>query len=285
MSEAWSVSVASKSGSFSPTPGGRCIFLREFRWTYSSLSTLQKTIPWVLYCTLGIPGIPVNTLCIFVEVVKLLWTNIWMKLRFPKYQYKFKMWRCSKLSSSRSIHVALGGMSPGWSNSNSWLWDGWLLKANLSWDRAVALQQDTNLLPRMYCCLKGKRAEKSLIQFPPLHVVWLKSPHLLVFCRGSGNSSNSSSFVAGQIPFRLLGLLRLCWKVTLQSAVLDPTEDQRYVLNYTIESFSAKDDRTGILYPQQQEYRTLHTFRKMIREKKGKRKKKKKNNIITESHF
>lgn len=85
---------ASKSGSFSPTPGGRCIFLREFRWTYSSLSTLQKTIPWVLYCTLGIPGIPV----IFVEVVELLWTNIWMKLRFPKYQYKFRMWRCSKLS-------------------------------------------------------------------------------------------------------------------------------------------------------------------------------------------
>lgn len=132
----------------------------------------------------------------------------------------------------------------------------------------------------VYCRLKGKWAEKALIQFPPLHVVWLKSPHLLVFCRGSGNSSNSSSFVAGQIPFRLLGLLRLCWKITLQSAVLDPIEDQRYALNYTIESFSAKDDRTEILYPQQQEYRTLHTLRKTIKGKKKEKEKRKKGKRI-----
>lgn len=128
------------------------------------------------------------------------------------------------------------------------------------------------------CTLLSKReiGWETTNSVPSLHVVWLKSAHLLVFCRGSGNSSNPSSFVAGQILFKLLELLRLCWKVTLQSAVLDPIEDQRYALNYTIESFSAKDDRTGILYPQQQEYRTLHTLREMIRGKKGKWKKKEK---------
>lgn len=46
-------------------------------------------------------SIPVNTLCKFVETVELLQTNIWTKLKFPKYQYKFKMWRCSKLSRQK----------------------------------------------------------------------------------------------------------------------------------------------------------------------------------------
>lgn len=42
--------------------------------------------------------------------------------------------------------------------------------------------------------------------------VWLNSPHLFLFYKGPGNSSNSSIFVAGQIPFKLLELLLLMLK-------------------------------------------------------------------------
>lgn len=53
----------------------------------------------------------------------------------------------------------------------------------------------------------GQRANRAF-----LHPVWLNSPHLLLFYKGPGNSSNSSGFVAGQIPFKLLGLLLLMLK-------------------------------------------------------------------------
>lgn len=83
-----------------------------------------------------------------------------MKLRFPKYEHKFKMWRCSKLSKHQLYpHCTwartLGppakhaGMHPGHSDSNSEFW-GRLLKGNLPRDGAVALQQDTNFLLKVY---------------------------------------------------------------------------------------------------------------------------------------
>lgn len=192
---------ASKSGSLTPTPGGRCIFLRGFKWTYFPLCGVCRRqfygygiVHWVFQVFLS--G-PVNTLCKFVEIVELLQTNIWMKLKFPKCQHKFKMWRCSRLSRQQIYPCCTWRHEP-------WPEKFQQLALGMAADGKPAEGQGSGIgaghqLPskKVYCCLKGKWAEKSLIQFLPLHVVWLKSPHLLLFCKGSGNSSNSSSFVAG----------------------------------------------------------------------------------------
>lgn len=140
-------------------------------------------------------------------------------------------------------------------NSNSELWER-LLKANLPRDGAMALQQDTSFPPEMYTAGwkgTGLRNWDSMLLHSSRHTLSdLNIPTYCCFAKVlETHSSNSSSFVAEQILFRLLGLLCLCWKVTLQSAVSVPTEDQRYALNYTVEFFSAKDDRTGIRYSQQ----------------------------------
>lgn len=137
---------------------------------------VQQTVPWVLCCILGIPGIPFNTLCKFVEIVELLQTNIWVKPKSPKYQYKSKMWRCSKLSRQQIYPCC------------TWRYEPWLeqfqqLPLGMAAEGKPAMGQGSGIaaghqLPskNVHCCLKGKLAEKPLIQFPPFMLSDLNLP-------------------------------------------------------------------------------------------------------------
>lgn len=132
---------------------------------------VQKTVPWVLCCILDIPGIPVNTLCKLVDSVELLRTSIWMKLKFPKYQHKFKMWSCSKLSRQQTYPCCTWRYEP-WLEQFQQLALGMAAEGKLATGQGSGIAAGHQLPSKnVYCCLKGKWAEKSLIQFPPLHVV------------------------------------------------------------------------------------------------------------------
>lgn len=94
-----------------------------------------------------------------------------MKLKFPKCQHKLKMWRCSKLSRQQ-IYACC-----------NWRYEPWpekfqQLALGMAADGKPAKGQGSGITAghqfpskKIYCCLKGKWAEKLLIQFLALHVV------------------------------------------------------------------------------------------------------------------
>lgn len=164
------------------------------------------------------------------------------------------MYPCCTWAGTLGPPAKHAGTHPGRRiNPNSELWER-LLKPAEGWGSGTAAGHQ---LPsrNVRCWLKGTglRNWDSMLLHSSRHTLSdLNIPTYCCFAKVlETHSSNSSSFVAKQILFRLLGLLCLCWKVTLQSAVSVPIEDQRCALNYTIEFFSAKDDRTGIWYSQQ----------------------------------
>lgn len=103
---------------------------------------------------------------------------------------------------------------PNWRLCGREVWGDCWRQTQQGWcSSTTACWQD---LPQSACWwLSGRKAGKTgqhANQAVFLHPVWLNSPHLFLFYKGPGNSSNSSSFVAGQIPFKVLELLLLMLK-------------------------------------------------------------------------